>query len=173
MKLYNAHGQPEFVKDYTPRRIEYEYQKDYSKLVLLIATIILVLVGLLIVKVSHAYALGNDNPTIARYGGCTPYVHSMVIYSNTGFSHTAVLQHSKCAGSETLPKAHKQGEKDTTNPVVNSPSSTVITSNQLTNDDPHKEVKHPNCGRGNGSELDSNGNDVDPGNSGEHNHGGD
>ena len=32
---------------------------------------------------------------------------------------------------------------------------------------------HPNSGRGNGSELDGNGNDVDPGNSGGRNKGGD
>lgn len=33
--------------------------------------------------------------------------------------------------------------------------------------------KHPNSGRGNGSELDGNGFDVDPGNSGGHNNGDD
>ncbi len=39
-------------------------------------------------------------------------------------------------------------------------------------DEPRKG-KHPNSGRGNGSELDDNGNDVDPGNSGGRNKGGD
>ena len=34
-------------------------------------------------------------------------------------------------------------------------------------------VSHPNAGKGNGSENDQNGNDVDPGNSGGHNNGGD
>jgi hypothetical protein len=34
-------------------------------------------------------------------------------------------------------------------------------------------VSHPNSGKGNGSENDQNGNDVDPGNSGGHNKGGD
>lgn len=36
-----------------------------------------------------------------------------------------------------------------------------------------KKPKHPNAGRGNGSELDACGNDIDPGNSGGHNQGGD
>ena len=45
------------------------------------------------------------------------------------------------------------------------------------NDDDDKDDKdkpnHPNAGRGNGSELDKDGNDVDPGKPGEHNQGGD
>jgi hypothetical protein len=55
---------------------------------------------------------------------------------------------------------------DSTPPVVTPPS------NDAPSNEDTSKVKC-NAGRGNGSELDSQGNDCDPGNSGEHNHGGD
>lgn len=62
----------------------------------------------------------------------------------------------------------------TESPIINPPVVTPPTESPSVTPPTDNGNKHPNSGRGNGSEIDPvTGNDIDPGNSGNHNNGGD
>jgi len=154
--------------------IMFPTRKNYVKPLIVIAAILLVLIALFTVSKVHALGYIGYNGQIynlytgVTFGDCMADNATGDIYLVSGCQpsdgHTAesTVKHSH---------VHTVTPPTVTAPIVEVTDNTPPMVENTPAPTESSPVIHPNSGRGNGSELDSNGNDVDPGNSGKNNGG--
>jgi hypothetical protein len=155
-------------------------RKNYVKPLLFVAFVIILLIFGKVISGKALEVTGSGNT--ARFAACQNVLSIIATPHNPAGNnpHPACVPHATGNAQQT-----KHTSKDITAPasveveviapVVSAPAP--VTVEEPTESNPpateSAPVIHPNSGRGNGSELDSSGNDIDPGNSGDKNHGGD
>ena len=167
-------------RDYQPVRYNRHEVRNRPSWLFLFLLFVAIVVALAFVfpNVLKGLAYG-DRPLKYNHYGCIPYTHAMI---STGYA--SGLTHSPCSDGQDTPRKNKRGDNEAGNetPIVTSQDTApliVVTPPQAnpptvdsppSNDAPKPDKQKCNAGSGNGSEGNP---DCDPGNSGEHNNGGD